>query len=359
MLEQEQDRTEQATPFKLEESRKRGEVQRSPEVSSFALVLALLLALLLSGKAEWIRICREATAFLVAAPAGEPITLVGVFVHDCLQLIFPFAIAAIAVSLLATLAQIGPIFTLEPLQPRFERINPIAGFRKIFSKRLLFETIKTLIKVGLLIGATYAFFARNGLQLMSQSGAGVAGPLVSVARLGIALLERLAVVLFVIAVLDLVFVRWQYRRQMMMSRREIKEEIRRREGDPHVRARQRELQRENRKQSKSLSRIGDADVLITNPEHVGVALRYERAQMSAPHILAKGAGLWVLRMRLLAWRHSVPVREQRPLARHLFRHGVVDRPVPPETYVEVARLYADLDLHRQRRRAPGRYEVRA
>lgn len=357
MQDQEQDRTEQATPFKLEESRKRGEVQRSMEVSSFALILALLLALLLSGKSVWEHLCRGATALFVAAPAGEPIALVRVFVSDCLGLVLPFAVAGITFTLLANLAQTGPIFTLHPLEPRFERINPLNGFRKIFSKHLLFEGLKSILKVGLLGGVAYAFFARNWLHLMSGSAAGPAGPLGFVARLGTSLLVRLAVVLFVIALLDLLLVRWQYRRQMMMSRRELKEEVRRREGDPHIRARQRELQRENRKQSKSLARVQDADVLITNPEHVGVALRYDREQMNAPHVIAKGAGLWVLRMRLLAWRHSVPVREQRPLARHLFRHGVMDRPVPPDTYVDVARLYADLDL--RRRRAQGRYEVRA
>jgi flagellar biosynthetic protein FlhB len=357
MQDREQDRTEQATPFKLEESRKRGEVQRSIEVASFMLVLGLLLALLLCGGTVWERLCRTATALFEAAPAGDLAALVGLCVRGCLELTLPFAAAGMVLVLLGGLLQTGPIFTFQPLQPRFERIDPLKGFRKLFGKRILFEAIKSTVKVTLLGGVAYLFFSRNWPRLVVDATTADAGPLIAIARLGIALLERLAVALLVIAVLDVVFVRWQYRRQMMMSRRELKEEIRRREGDPRVRARQRELQREGRKQSKSLAQVRDADVLITNPDHVGVALRYDRAQMSAPHIVAKGAGLWVLRMRLLAWRYSVPVREQRLLARHLFRHGAIDRPIPPESYIEVARLYADLGLGS--RRAEGRYEVRA
>ena len=140
-----------------------------------------------------------------------------------------------------------------------------------------------------------------------------------------------------------------------MSRREMKEEVRRREGDPHIRARIRELQRENLKQSRSLGRIPDADVLITNPDHVAVALQYVRGEMTAPHIIAKGGGLWVERMRSVARLQGIPILERRPLARHLYKHGAIDRPVPAESYVDVARLYADVAADRRSR--TGRYEV--
>jgi flagellar biosynthesis protein FlhB len=357
MQEEEQDRTEQATPFKLEESRKRGEVQRSMEVGSFALVAALLLTLLFWGTTAWERLCRDAAMLLADASVGDPLSALGVLLRESLAIILPFGLAGAAFAILSNIGQTGPILTVKPLEPRFERIDPIKGFRRLFSKRLLFEGVKNLIKLGLLGGAAYLFFADQWPGMMSQSGAGAGAQLVLLSGRGVGLLERLALALLLIGVLDLVFVRWQYRRQMMMSRRELREEVRRREGDPRVRGRQRELQRETRKQSRSLTRIGDADVLITNPDHVGVALRYEPAQMSAPQVLAKGAGLWVWKMKVLAWRHGVPVRENRPLARQLFRLGVIDRPIPPESYLEVARLYAALDA--ERRRAQGRYEVRA
>lgn len=358
MQDREQDRTEQATPFKIEESRKRGEVQRSVEVTSFALVVALLLALFFSGELAWGRICTAARVLLAAASASTVSGLLVIFVHDCLQVVLPFGVAAMALALLGNWLQTGPLFTLEPLRPRLDRINPVKGFQRLFTKRLLFDTLKNLLKLALLGGAAYLFFAATWRRMATVGATDAAGELAALSGWALALIERLAIALLVIAILDFVFVRWQYRRQMMMSRRELREEIRRREGDPHVRARMRELQRENRKQSRSLSRVREADVLITNPDHVGVALRYERERMSAPYLIAKGAGLWVVKMKLLAWRHSVPIREQRPLARHLFRFGVIDRPVPPDTYLDVARLYAELDS-RGRRRPAGRYEVRA
>ena len=357
MADREQDRTEQATPFKLEESRKKGEVQRSMEVTTFALVLSMLLALYFWGELVWQRVCATARLFLEAQPARDMVGLTGVLIHECLEVMLPFGLAAVVLAILGNWVQTGPLFTLEPLRPQLDRIHPMKGFQKLFTKRLLFEAIKGLLKLALLGSAAYLFFAATWRQMLTLGEADAAGQLVALSHWGVALIERLAVALLVIAILDVAFVRWQYRQQMMMSRREVREEVRRREGDPHVRARQRELQRENRKQSRSLGRVGDADVLITNPDHVGVALRYDREQMSAPHVIAKGAGLWVWKMKVLAWRHSVPVRELRPLARHLFRFGVVDRPVPPDTYVDVARLYAELDAHR--RRLEGRYEVRA
>jgi flagellar biosynthetic protein FlhB len=353
--EEEQDRTEQATPFKLEESRKRGEVQRSMEVGSFALVAALLLGMLFWGTSAWERVCRDGSMWLAAGSEGDALPAMKAFLRETLEIILPFGIAGGMLAALSNLAQTGPIFTFHPLKPRFERIDPIKGFRRLFSKRLLFEAVKSLVKIALLGGAAYLFFADHWREMITQSAAGPGAQLVLLSRAGIGLLEHLAFALFLIAALDVLFVRWQYRRQMMMSRRELREEVRRREGDPRVRTRQRELQRENRKQSRSLKRIGDADVLITNPDHVGVALRYEPTNMSAPHVLAKGAGLWVGKMKILAWRHGVPVREIRPLARQLFRLGTIDRPIPPDAYLEVARLYAQLDA--ERKRARGRYEV--
>lgn len=356
MPDAEQDRTEPATPFKLEESRNKGEVQRSGEVISFALILALLLVFLFWGEVAWQRVC-AAGRLLFEAGSTPNIAAVTVFViHDCLAVVLPFGLAAIAMALLGSWVQTGPLFTLEPLRPRIDRVDPFQGFRRLFTRRLLFDLVKNILKLVLLGGAAYLFFSATWRRMLIFGATGAAGQLAALSRWGLELIERLTAALLVIALLDVAFVRWQYRRQMMMSRRELREEIRRREGDPHVRGRLRELQRENRKQSRSLERVRDADVLITNPDHVCVALSYERDHMSAPYVIGKGAGLWVLHMKALAWRHSVPVREQRPLARHLFRFGMIDRPVPPDTYVDVARLYAELAAHRQRR--TGRYEVR-
>jgi flagellar biosynthetic protein FlhB len=351
----EHDRTEQATPFKLEESRNRGDVLRSGDFNSFALISALLVLLLGFGAAAWMKLAVSSQEMFGYASAPDYLLLLELAGRQLMAVVLPFGLAAIVAVILSNLVQTGPVFSFAPLKARFERINPISGFRRIFSKRMLFELGKSLLKLGLL-GAVAFYYLRGAWPDLILTGEkSTAAQAEFFASLGSGLLFRLAAVLLLIGLLDWIFVRWQYRRQMMMSRRDLKEEVKRREGDPQIRARLRELQRENLKQSRSLSRIPDADVLITNPDHFGVALRYVRAEMAAPIVIAKGSGTWVAQMKELAQRHSVTIRQRPPLARHLFRHGQIDRPIPADTYLEVARLYADLAAEIRGR--PARYEV--
>jgi len=220
---------------------------------------------------------------------------------------------------------------------------------------LLFEMLKSLVKLAILGSVLFLFLMSSWPSLIVLGGEQPRQQFASLAAQGSALLMRITAALLVIGLMDWTYTRWQYGRQLRMSRRDMKEEVKRREGDPQIRARIRELQRANLAQSRSLGNIPDADVLITNPDHVAVALRYVRAEMSAPQLVAKGTGLWLERMKEIARQHSVPIRRQPPLARHLFRHGVLDMPVPSDTYLEVARLYADLAA--EHRAANARYEV--
>jgi flagellar biosynthesis protein FlhB len=171
----------------------------------------------------------------------------------------------------------------------------------------------------------------------------------------VALLFRLGLALVLIGLLDLLYTRRKFGKDMMMSRREMKEEVKRREGDPLIRAKLRELQRENLKQAASVKRVPEADVLITNPEHLAIALKYQRGAMAAPVMLAKGADSWAADMRALARRHGIPIYERRPLARQLFRLGQLGQAIPADAYVEVARVYADLEA---KQRGLAEYEVR-
>jgi flagellar biosynthetic protein FlhB len=355
MQQNEHDRTEQATPFKREESRNRGEVQRSADFNTFVVVAAVVAMLLGGGATLWTELLDAARQLFSGAAAPDCVAFLVAVGRDLLAAVVPIGLAAIALVILGGLLQTGPVFSFVPLEPRFERINPISGFRRIFSRRFFFELVKSLLKLGLLGSIVYFFVhaAWPSLVVLGQQSAG--GELEYLTARGSTLLTRLATGLLIVGFVDWAFVRWQYGRQLMMSRRDVKEEVKRREGDPQIRARIRELQRENLKQSRSLGRMPDADVLITNPDHVGVALRYVRAEMSAPYVIAKGSGLWLDRMKELARRHAVPIRRQPPLARQLFSHGVLERPIPADTYLDVARLYADLAA--ERRGLTGRYEV--
>jgi flagellar biosynthetic protein FlhB len=346
MQEAEQNRTEQATPFKRTEARKRGQVAKSLDFNAM-LIMAGFCALLTQGADR--SLSRIATSFhalfVAAGEAAEAATLAAALVEFSRTLVavmLPVCVAAILLATAANLIQMGPVLSADPIKPQFSRLNPVTGFKRIYNKRLLIEGAKALIKLALFSAIAFGFGAAvwptfpdlfNGDALFS------AGWFASHAK---TLVVRILLALMVLGLLDVLWVRWQYARQLMMSRREVKEEIKRREGDPLVRQRLRELQRENLKQARSLGRVREADVLITNPTHLAVALAYDRATMRAPQIIARGADLWAEEMKAQARQHGVMLLEHRSLARRLFKSGTVDQPIPVETYLEVAQVYATL-----------------
>jgi flagellar biosynthetic protein FlhB len=355
MNEQEHDKTEQATPFRREEARKQGNVQRSTDLNTFTVVLALVAFLLGRGASLWDEVATVCRQLFAAAGTADVAALLIVVGRELLSAVLPLGLVVVVLVTLVTLIQTGPVFTFRTLEPRFERLNPVSGLRKLFNPRMLIELLKSIVKLSILGAVLYFFLRGSWSDLAMLGGESSSQQLGSLASHSATLLMRIAAALLLIGLLDWTYTRWQYGRQLRMSRRDVKEEVKRREGDPQIRARIRELQRENLKQTRSLGNVPDADVLITNPDHVGVALRYVRAEMTAPQVVAKGTGLWLDRMKDLARQHSVPIRRQPPLARHLFRHGALEMPIPADTYLEVARLYADLAT--ERRGATGRYEV--
>jgi len=259
---------------------------------------------------------------------------------ESLLLLAPVFALLIAAGIGASLVQTGPVFSFDPLKPDFDRINPASGLKRLFSLRLLFEAGKSLIKLALFGYALYAILEGS---MPFLAGLAQTDPR-AYARIGMdtaaALLFKLALVLLLVALLDALYLRWDYAKKMMMSRRELTEEHKRREGDPKVRNRIRQLQREMRKRGQALRRVPEADVLITNPRRIAVALLYRRAEMAAPQVIAKGAGELAARMRHLAHRHRVPMFENRKLARTLFLKAQLEGPVPAATFAEVARVLA-------------------
>jgi len=352
MAEQEQNRTEKATPFKLAEARKQGQVARSMDFNSFAMVFALLFVLIALGGSVAMKVASlsswllQQSGTLKLEGPGEAVWFADVL-KALLGIVVPIAAVGIVFAVVANLIQIGPIFTFVPLKPKFERINPIAGFKRIFNKKMLFEAFKTLVKFCFFVWILWAFFRSLWPTLPAAMSIDTAVIAAYLSQNGLSLLFRLGLAMLLIASLDFAFVRWTFSKQMMMSRREMKEEVKRREGDPLVRAKIRELQRENLKQAQSIGRVPEADVLITNPEHLAIALRYVRDEMSAPHVIAKGADAWAAEMRAMARKHGVPVLERRSLARQLFRSAQLDRPIPVETFLDVARVYADVAADRR------------
>ena len=344
-LDQEQNRSEPATPFKLKEARERGVVAKSVELNSVLITFAFVALLYAAGRQLFERQLRLDAAIL--SQAGElrftesaAMAWLSSLAIDTIGLLVPLFALLVLVGIAGTLLQAGPVFSFKPLKPDFDRVNPASGLKRLLSLRLAFEACKSVVKLGLL---GYALFALLD-ELMPIALALVQTDVAAYPRVGLdavaSLLFKLALVMLAIALLDTAYVRWDYARRMRMSRRELREELKRREGDPKIRARMRELQREMRKRTKALRRVPEADVLITNPRHLAVALVYRPEEMSAPRLIAKGAGELAERMKAVARRHGIPLVENRPLARALFLRTELESAIPAAQYPTVARVLA-------------------
>ena len=358
MPEQEQDRTEPATPFKLQEAKKRGQVVKSLELNSLLVILGFLAVLILWGKNMIVQQIKMDQlifdqAHLMDFEVAHLLAWFKVISTQMLYALSPLLLLLMIVAIAANMIQTGPIFTFFPLKPDFQRINPVAGLKRLFSLKLLFEAFKNIVKLiffGTVLYLAIGNLLPRMLGLMYVHPDGYSALLLQYIA---ELIFKLALAILVIAILDLAYTRWDYSSKLKMSRRELKEEVKRREGDPYVRARMRELQREAAKRGKALKRVPDADVLITNPNHFAVALLYERDRMLAPQIIAKGANALAERMKIIARRHRVPIVENKELARSLFKQATLDGPIPELHYAAVARLLAWIYQRRNRLPSPG------
>jgi flagellar biosynthesis protein FlhB len=347
MAEQDQDRTEPATPYKREEARRKGQVAKSLDTNSVFMLAAALASAMLWGRGfindgaqEFRKLLGHAQDFPFE-PAGLGVWMGGLF-HDVVHSLAPLFLLILFVGVLSNLLQTGSVFSFHPLKPDIQRINPVAGFKRIYSMKALFEIGKSLLKLGLFTAVAWSAIVGLLPTIMGMLGAQPEAYPLMLLGYAESLAFKLTLAMLIVALLDLAYVRWDFAKRMRMSRREQKEEVKRREGDPHIRAKRRELQREAAKRSASLRRVPDADVLITNPTHLAIALRYERGRSLAPRCLAKGAGEVALRMKTMAQRHGVIVVEQRPLARALFDEVAIDGLIPESLYEPVARVYAEV-----------------
>jgi flagellar biosynthesis protein FlhB len=338
------ERTEQATPRRWEEARRKGQVAVSREVSVVVSLAAMAaagsfmgiyaLGLLTGVMRHWL----AAAGATVVDQATLP-TLVWRAGWDVLTPAVPFGILILILGVGAQVLQSGWIWSTERLQWDPGRLNPVAGLRRMISARAVVELAKAFLKICL-IGAVVYWHLRDevlALPLLLQME-----PLAAffqAARLSLKLTLSIAAVLATLAGADYVYQRWQLGRDLRMSRQEVKQEQRETEGDPLIRSRIRSLQREKARR-RMMQEVPKADVVITNPTHLAVALKYNGVSMSAPVVVAKGAGYIAERIRQVASDSGVPIIENKPLAQSL--HTLVDigREIPSELYQAVAEILA-------------------
>jgi flagellar biosynthetic protein FlhB len=252
----------------------------------------------------------------------------------------PLCLALLAVALLVNGLQVKLYFVPKALKPRGERINPLLGLKRLFSPRSLAELAKNMLKVGLVGAVAYASVRSDYVKLHAMVGASVAQALAAYMRVIFSAALKVALVMFVLGCADYGYQKWEFERNIRMTRQEIKEEFRQTEGDPNLRAAIRSRMRDLARR-RMMQRLPEATMVITNPRHYAVALQY-RKRMPAPKVIAKGADFLALRIREEAEKLGIPVVEDPPLARALYASVEVDQEIPPELYKAVAEVLAYL-----------------
>ncbi len=338
-----QERTEQATQRRREETRRRGQVARSPEVNSAVMLLAGFAGLLVFGGWILVRFQDLFVRFFTGASTVllSPLAVRGLALEILwryLVLLLPLFAVMAAAGILVNVLQIGFLFTGEPLQPRWEKISPVEGFRRIFSRRSLEALVRDIVKIVVVGWIGYSAFTRFLPAIMTVGDQTVGGIFTFTASAIFDIVLRILVGYAVLAVLDYGYQRWEYERSMMMTPQEVREELRQTEGDPLLRARIRSVQRELARR-RMMEEVPKATVVITNPVEIAVALSYE-AGMGAPTVVAKGRRRIAERIREIAVEHDIPIVENIVLAQALFKAVDIGRKIPPDLYTAVAEVLA-------------------
>ena len=352
----EQDKSELATPFKLRKAREKGQVARGMDLGFFTGLTTFLVYMWIFGDGLGEHLRAASRAALITAPEvlGAPNALLHVTGGLAMEVAKPVALMAASmfgVVLLFELIQTGVVFSAEPMKMDFNRLNPAQGLKRIFTIRMLVETLKNIIKLSVYAALAYVIL-RQALELGNaavQDGASLAA---AMWQIGFRLVSWFAGAAVVFAILDQLIVRREFQKKMRMSRRDVRRESRDREGDPRLKQKRKQLHSEFVKASQSLRGIRGADVMVTNPTHYAVALRYDRATMAAPTIVSRGVNQFAQRLRRLAFFNNVIILQQPALARALYFKGQLNEEIPDFLYQSVADLYLDLRARQNGGAAP-------
>jgi flagellar biosynthetic protein FlhB len=342
MAEQDDEKTEEPTPRKLEQAREKGDIIYTPEVGAALTLIVVTGVVAFMAGPIMAEMARSLIGF-VSMPqqfSTEPGPLRAIAGAIGIKLLLIFGLMCVALAaagLAARYVQDKATFTGERLTPKIEKLNPVEGFKRVFGKQAAAAFLKSLAKLAVVGAAMVWALWPNDASLENMSLLDPVALLPYVQDRVVTMLIALASASALIAVIDYVATRQSYIKRQRMSRREIKEEMRQQDGDPMVKAKLRAIRMERSRQ-RMMQSVPQASVVITNPTHYAVALRYEQGETAAPICLAMGVDTLAQRIREIAQEHDIPVVEDPPLARALFATAEIDRPIPKEHYEAVAKV---------------------
>ncbi len=335
-------KTEEPTPRKLEEARKKGQVATSQEVKHWFVLLGVLIVILAFAPMAARDMTQGMAAYLgtvhaIPTDARSLLDfLTGAVIRFALILMLPL-LTLVVMALAGTLVQNGLVASAESLKPNLEKISPLKGAKRLFSTKAIVEFIKGLLKISIVGAVAAAVIVPEFAGIEQFAGLSAGLILKQVWVMSLKMLVAVLAVMTIIAGLDFLYQRYEFTRQQRMTRQEVKDEYKQTEGDPMVKARLRQIRME-RARRRMMAAVPQADVVITNPTHYAIAMAYDPAAMAAPKVVAKGVDALALRIREVARANDVTVVENPPLARALYQAVDIDDEVPPEHYKAVAEV---------------------
>lgn len=338
----EAEKTEAATPRRLEKAREEGQVARSRELTTFLLLGGGLLGLWMMGSHLAQRmgaVMGQAFLFSRGQAFDTKAMLGGIYQlgSNALLTMAPLFLALVVVALAAPLLLGGWLVSSKSFEPKLSKLNPLKGLKRMLSSQMLAELGKAVAKSILVGGVGVAYLYHQRGALVALMGEPVLQALTDATRLILSACGLMVMALIVVVLIDVPYQLWSHGKKLRMSKEEVKRENKESEGDPHVKAHIRS-QQQAMARNRMMSKVPEADVIVTNPTHYAVALRYDGQRMSAPRVIAKGAGEIAAKIRELGREHRVPLLEAPPLARALYRHVDLEREIPGVLYGAVAEV---------------------
>ena len=340
-----QERTEDPTPRRLRQAREEGNVARSTDLTAALMLLASIMLLYMLGGRLFGAMTAVLHRLLTAADASNPtrasdLGSIGSYLIQLLGwTLLPLLVAVAAVGLLASAGQTGLMLTGKPLLPKFSRINPLSGAKRLVDARAAVRLVMSLGKVIIISTVATLLIMSDIDRLAALPMMTITAGTTLVADMSFMLAIKLAGLLIVLALLDFSFQRFQHTRDMRMTKQEVRQELKDMDGDPMMKQRRARVARQLAMQ-RMAQQVPQADVIITNPTHLSIALKYDADSMRAPKVIAKGADLMAMRIRQIATANGIPLVERKPLARAMYASVEVGDEVPEEHYTAVAEILA-------------------
>jgi flagellar biosynthetic protein FlhB len=352
-------KTEKPTPKRKREARKEGQIARSPDLNAWTLVLiaTYILPSAVGSGGAMSKEMFDGVQLIMQDPTNERMSehLSRGF-HAAFGMLTPLLIGVVLIALVMSFAQVGFVFTAKPMKPKFTRVNPMKGLKRIFSTRSLWQCLKGVLKMTVIIVVAYPNVRGISDHLNGATNAPLWTLVGFVGGKALAMVRTIAVVALILALIDYTYERRSMAKNMKMTKQEIKDEHRQQEGNPELKGKMKSRQLQMSR-NRMLSMVRMADAVVVNPVHIAVALKYDPTA-GAPKVLAKGDGWMAEKIKEEAERHQVAIVESIPLARALFAACQVDREIPVEMYEGVARLLAFVHhLGQRKRRFDGSFPL--